>query len=315
MEQCNSLLWNITIEPVIVAVELGVDIIGKSPETIAKLASLPEIQKIIKKTVSVEGNRLLSEQRKGNAVSNDNAPEILNNLKQKGIKNTEDAAMHEFMESVDYKQAKTYLNNLKCSFNKSSMGIFINKNQKLLIIVGTIMAVGGVSYLYVSRQGDKPVDWALDLTKSHFRGKLTGSLEGGISDIKFVPSTRNVVVKGYLKGDFKGVAYKFDLRFASLEDKVVGVGAGTSLSVPLKKDINLSASVKTDLDRQLNDKGNLTKFSGIYQVGLGLNIKNVGGAPGLNLNIQATSQNNKLIPGIKTPMVEHKMLVGASWDF
>jgi predicted peroxiredoxin len=317
MEKCqsNSLLANITVEPVMVAVELGVEVLRKSPETIAKVVNLPEVQEAIKAAVDKEGKRILAEQRKGKIFVNNDAEKILDNIQKNAIKNFEANAISTIKESVDYKIVNNYLDDLKCSFNNNPMGIFVNKNKKILVIVGVIMAVGGVSYLYVSRQGDKPVDWGLDLAKSHFKGKLIGSIEGGISNIQFKPSTRNVVIEGFVKGDFKGVVYKFDLRFASLEDQVIGAGAGGSIAIPLNKDIKLSASAKAGVDRQLNKTDGSTKFNDIYELGLKLDVLNIGGLPGLNINIQAMSRNNKINLQTKKATVEHKMLIGAVWEF
>jgi hypothetical protein len=128
---------------------------------------------------------------------------------------------------------------------------------------------------------------------------VVDKVEVGLEKIKFVPSTRTVDAKVFVSADLKPVKAKFTVEFKAEEDKVVKVGGGVKLVIPVGKGVTLSpkGSLATKRPSPLaREPLGRSDWSYEAMVGLGIDLKR----PNLSVDLLGVIGRKGSLPGLGT---------------
>jgi hypothetical protein len=317
MEKCGEGVFDAATDVIALGFELADGTAKKLPGMAIKLFQDDSFRSSIQKALLAEGKRLAKQQRDGKEVTNKDGQQVLKSVvKATTGKSSEKWAEDQIKKSSDYKALKKGVDNLKCSFKESPVGVFIDENKGLMIVLASGLAVGGVVAMYSTRSGDWPAKQLAKLGSKHLRFKLLGNLELGAKSIVFKPSDRHVEMTTFVTAKWTSVKTSLDLQVGFKEDElakakatgeiVIDVAKRTSLigkagvghvspanpgEKPLVYDLSLGVKFtgKPDKTRlSLEVKGYVTQDPTKQSVGAGGNLTyglsgGSGGAPGLNL--------------------------------
>ncbi|HVA48802.1 MAG TPA: hypothetical protein VNH11_20720 [Pirellulales bacterium] len=187
------------VETVALAFDL-VDYEAKNgPAQIVKVLQSDDVQKAIKDALDKQGKAFLQEQQQGKLPS---ANDAANQLGSALGKAATDAGSKQLVSQVkntgQYQRVQNSLNDLKCAYEKSVVGVWIDEHKALLIVVASGLAVGGATVMYLTKTGDTPADWATSLAKDALPTISLGQLKLGSANPVFKPSTRDLGLKTYV---------------------------------------------------------------------------------------------------------------------
>jgi hypothetical protein len=128
------------------------------------------------------------------------------------------------------------------ALEKTPVGVWFDKNEKLILIVAAGAALAGVGAMYVTRSGDTVAKLATSAigTKS-VKFKKLGNLELGGLVPRFVPSQRTVEMKIFAKAEWKGIKAEFTLVGQAIGTKVTVTPSG-QIVIPVARDVIVKAS-------------------------------------------------------------------------
>ena len=212
----------------------------------AALTSAP-VQDAIKKTLI---DFAKSKAKTGDTVvSGDEAKKLSESL-QKGVT---DAASKEVLDKIkgtpEYKKLQASIEAFQKAATSSALGVWIDKNQNILYVVGAALIVGTASVLYITKTGGSVVSTAVDPLK----GKAFEVLQIGKLHIKaslwdFQPDARILGARVISSADWGRV--KLDLKLGVLAEgpKVQQVeGEAVVKSGPVSFNFNANAKPQTQI--------------------------------------------------------------------
>ena len=288
MSECKSDVLNASIQSVVLAVELGEDVLARGPEYVGRVLNDSRFTEVVQKALLVEAKRMLALQNKGTSVTNQDGVKV---LKAAG-KAAAGAGTQNVKQQIEggqaYKKLQRSLDTLVCSYKKSPVGVWINENEMLLIIVASGLAVGGAAAMYQVRKGDQVAAWGLDLAKTHFDVEVIGGLKLGVSNPEFVPSRRRIGLKGFAKADFKGVKGTLDVSVATQENKLAAVSGNADIVVPISSGLAVSGKAAVKGARNLSTGTPAGAMAVDYDFGLGLSFSESQGQSRLKLQLRAS---------------------------
>ncbi|HKJ18511.1 MAG TPA: hypothetical protein VJ984_14250 [Xanthomonadales bacterium] len=319
MEKCGEGVFDAATDVIALGFELGEGTAKKMPELAARLFQDDAFRKTIHKALLAEGKRLSKQLSEGKSVSNKDGLKVLESVGKSASKSSEKWAEEQIKKSSDYKALQKGIKTLECRFKETPVGVFVDENKGLLIILASGLALGGAVAMYTTRSGDWVASKLAPLASKQLRFKMLGNLELGSKSLVFKPSERQVELTTFITAKWSAVKTTLDLQVGFKEDEfaktkatgevVIDVAKGTSLigkagighiqpanpgEQPLVYDLSVGAKFSGKSDRSnlsLQVKGYITQVPTKQTVGVAGELTygltgGRGGTPGLNLKGQ-----------------------------
>jgi len=213
---------------VVLAVKLTGATVKDSHAILSRVLADHELQEKLHAALKKAGEELMAEQAKGNKVTLGKSLGTIGSATGSVLKSP---VLKEVKKSSEYWRLEQGLQDFKCAFDNTPVGVFYNENKTLLIIVGVVGAVGAGAAMYYTKAGDLPAK-AFSLLPSLTPIKL-GTVELKVSDFKFKPSERQFDATVGAAVEWKAVKASFEVSVAFKNDKLVGAGGKTDLAVSL----------------------------------------------------------------------------------
>lgn len=210
---------------------LAFDVVGwTKPDDAKRIAASKTIQQEINKALTKKAEALAKKHFKGETVTQEDAVEFLKTVPKPLI----DA------------QSKEVQERLKCAFNESPIGVWLDKNSWILWVFVPIVVGGAGTYMYVAKTGDLPASWATSMaqTKKSFETKHLGKITLGTHDVTFVPSERQISVMAFGEMKWERLAVKLTLGGGVADGSVSAGAAGLDVSADLSKGWSISAGTQ-----------------------------------------------------------------------
>ena len=191
-------------------VGLGVKLVGATaldtPQLIAKVLSDEKVKKQLAEKLKKVGEELMKQQNGGKQPSLGSSLGEIGSTVASSLK---DPAISEVKKSPGYKKLQTSLSQTKCAFENSPVGVFINENKTLLIIVSSVAAIGGGVAMYHSRSGDGLAKYAKHIPEIDIYS--VGGVNFSLKKFKFEPSTRTLGADVKASAKWKNVQANFQI--------------------------------------------------------------------------------------------------------
>ncbi len=240
MGKCGGVI-NAAQQTVVLSLEFGEKTILDTPELIEKVLKSPKVNKAITDALMSEAKRLMKQQQGGKPATNADGMKLLETVGKKAAGAAEAVAKKEITSSSEFGEIKKSLKELECAFRDSPMGVFLNEKKTGLIIVGSVLALGGVTAMYVSKSGDWPAGQMSKLANKLVRFKVLGNVEIGLSDVEFKPSNRTVKATTFVSAKWKAVQTKVSFHAGFKDDRFASTNAKGEIVVNAGKGVKLSA--------------------------------------------------------------------------
>lgn len=274
MDKCGNFM-DVSHQTIALAYQLVVEQgVKKGPNNIVNAIQTKKFQTAVAQALKKEAQALIQAQNQHKKL--DYGTALFNTLKSSSTPFTNEVS-GSIQKSPEYSKVKSNLKQLECSFKKSSVGIFIEKNQTWLIVVGVVAGLGGAVGLYYAREGDILAGQLPRFTKDKLKVKVAGILEVGANLTQFKPSTRALSFEAFTKLKLEGI--QVSLR-VSTAFKGLGLTQVTSLGnilVPVTKNImirgNASLSHKRPSLRPRANGGAGGYQNNTFDLGLDIDIK------------------------------------------
>ncbi len=230
-------------------VVLGIDLVGwsaaNSHRLIEKVLENEKVQKQLAAELKKAGEALMKEQAGGKPVTLSSSLGKLGSatggVLQKPLTN-------EVKKSAEYKKLETSLTQVKCAFDKTPVGAFVNKNKTLLIIVGSVAASGGGVAMYRAKAGDVPAS-ALKLLPE-LSIVTIGAVDLSVKNLQFKPSDRTVGADVKATGKWITVKANLEIGATFANDSLKRVAGKGSLILTLNPSWQGTASGAVSWSRE-----------------------------------------------------------------
>lgn len=159
--------------------------------------------------------------------------------------------VNEVKKQKAYQDAALSLKTLKCSFDRTPVGVFIDKNTTWLIIAGVVLGAGSAAAMYLTRSGDVPAKGLAEITNLAAKKIEVGAITFGVKGVEFVPSEQ--AVKGNVSvgmGSLETVKARFELSAAVKGGALEAFSLSEAVIVPLSDDTRLTAKAGVGLREQ-----------------------------------------------------------------
>ena len=220
---------------------IGIDLIGwsaaNSPQVLARVLENEKIQKKLADELKRAGEELMKQQRGGKPLSLDTTMGKLGSTAGEVLKKP---LVREVKNSAKYKKLQASLNQTKCAFDHTPVGVFVNENKTLLIVVGSVAAIGGGVAMYRAKAGDVPAK-AYSLLPLLTPRKI-GAVDLTLKDLKLVPSKREVSADVSASGKWKNVQANLELGATFANDALTRAAGKGSLILTFSPEWQGSAS-------------------------------------------------------------------------
>lgn len=157
-------------------------------------------------------------------------------------------ALKEVQQQKAYRDAATGLRTLKCSFDSTPVGVFVDKNKTWLIIAGVVVGAGSAVAMYRTRSGDVPAKAMAAITELAAKKIEVGNVTFDVKGLEFVPSKEDAKgTVGVTMGPLEAVHTRFELSAAVKGGKLEELSVSDSLVVPLTDHTKLTAKASVGL--------------------------------------------------------------------
>lgn len=236
-DQCKASsggVLDVLQDTLVLGLEFADTEIHKSPELILKALQSDEVKKAIEEALRTEGKRLLDEQAKrpltvadGTAVAEKVGTAVATAAKDEVVK--------AIKGSSGFKELEKKLDDLKCAFDKSPVGVFVgqHKDKWYVYVIAAGVAIGGAGAMYATWWGDDIADPLTKLAKDKLKFKVLGNVEIGASKITFKPSKRETGVELFTTAKWKRVEVKLEMSISQENGKLTGAGGTGTVVVHL----------------------------------------------------------------------------------
>ncbi|MEQ9411345.1 MAG: hypothetical protein RIK87_26765 [Fuerstiella sp.] len=239
--QCGGLPGAVKDTLVLVLETTGSTVLD-SPKLIEKILSDPKVRQAIEKTALEEAKALTKKQVTGKTVSMDDILASAGKVGKATIDPATQAGKTALEKSQQVRRLKEGLRQLECSYRKSTVGVFVDKNKGWLILVGAGLGLGGAAAMYKFKTGDAFAMPATKLASHLVRFKVLGNVEIAAKDIKFEPSKQLVGATKLTKIKWDKVDVDLELSVTAENEKLKqAVGKG-SVAVEVAKGVKVGLS-------------------------------------------------------------------------
>lgn len=239
MNKCSNFMDE-SFRTIVLAIELvAKQGVKKSPAKILSIIQTKNFQTAVAQALKKEAEALMQAQKEHKKL--DYGVSLLNTLRSTStpLKNE---VLELIKKSPEYSKVKSSLKQLECAFKKSSVGIFVDKNQTWLIIVGVVAGIGGAVGLYYAREGDLLASQIPRLSKNKLKVKVAGGLVIGANLTQFKPSTRELSFEAFAKLELEKIKASLKISAAFKDLELTQATSSGAISVPVTKNILLSGN-------------------------------------------------------------------------
>jgi hypothetical protein len=236
MGECRDLKGS-----VVRSVVLGIRLVGatvRNRDQIAKEAlENKKVQKAIHDAFRKQAGAMINASLTGETLDGKAAKTFVESI----AKAAHPHAAGAVKKQKEYAEASQGLKDLKCAFDETPVGIFVNKNKTWLIIAGVVVAAGGAVAMYLTKSGDVPAKGLTFITEQAAKKIEVGAVTFGVKDLDFVPTKQNV--KGTVEvsmGSLETAKVNFDLRSAVKGGTLEELSLSETVVVPLSKQTKLT---------------------------------------------------------------------------
>jgi len=212
---------------------LAFDLVGyeakKAPAQILRVLETKQVQEAVRDAMNEDAKAFLEQQRKGLPISAGQAASQLGASVGKALLTTGGNELkYAIKRTSAYLDLERGVRDLQCSYEKSVIGVWVDEHKTQLIIIASGVVLGAMTAMYLTNTGDTPADWATQLAKDKIKTTILGKLEVGVSQIKFVPSKREIGLQLYADTSkwkrFK--ESKFSVTVHAKDDKLTSLRLG-----------------------------------------------------------------------------------------
>ncbi len=271
---CNDLPSSLQ-ESVVLLFDLADYTVQNGPSLVGKVLEDKKFQEAVKKALDKQALALVKRQQADPSVpvTGEDGTKFLKAAGSAALDAGAESMKRQIERSSAYLKLEQSLRDLHCSFKKSPVGVWVDENQTLLVIIASGLALGGATAMYVTRTGDLPAGWAADLAEKKLKSFHLGKITLGVEKFDFKPSERELGAKVYADtSKWKGIPnVKFSISAAAKDDKLTSLGVAGEVTVPIAMKFAATAAGSAD---PILDK---------YSLSLGVR----GGVDGLSIRIGA----------------------------
>ena len=237
MTQCSN-LTNEASQTIALAFQLFTDQgIKKSPSHLINAIQSKKFQESVARALKKEAEILMNAPRKNKKL--DDKGMLLNTLKA-SASSLGKAMESQIKKTTEYSRLKTNLKELECSFNKTKVGVFVDRNQTWLIIIGSVAGIAGSVGLYYAKSGDLIASALPSLAKDKLKIKVAGALEIGANLTTFKPSTRELGVEAFTKLQWEKVQAHLKVAATFKGADLTQASSSGKIVVPIAKNAQVS---------------------------------------------------------------------------
>jgi len=292
--KCGSVL-NAAEETLVLAFKVGGATLLDSPETIQKILSDARVRKAIEQAATKQAKELVEKQQQGKKVTSADVKAAASNVGKKASGPLQKVGLKELEKSAkgtkEYRELEKSLKLLECSWKKSPVGIFVDKNKKLLYVVGAGLAVSGAIAMYRFKAGDVVAGPATGLASKLVKFKVLGNVEIAAKEIKFVPSKREVGTKMLVTAKWKRVKVKFEAGITLRNEKMTQSNTRAEVTVKVATGLTLTGVGGYEYKSLSPDEA--WKNTHRYDLGLGLKYNNAFGSSRLSITTMMFARQNE----------------------
>lgn len=246
-------------------VALGIDLAGvtirDSQHILERVLAKPEVQDALAAALRQAGQDMMNQQILGQPLTLDQS---LSRLGTAGGGVLRAPTESEVRRQREFQRLEQGLRELRCAFDHSPVGVFVNDNKTLLIIVGSVAAIAGGVAMYHTRAGDAPAELLsllprLDVLK-------IGGVTFSAGNVRFTPSERRVSGTFGATGQWGIVRASLDLSLTFASDALQQAGAQTRLE--LRFDPRISAHVAGSLRWSRGDATTQPSTTATAEIGM-----------------------------------------------
>lgn len=180
------------------------------PGQLEKALTSAEVQESIKKTMQQFAETKIAGGT--SVVSADEGQKLLSSL-QTGVTDAAKKSLEsQIKKTSQFIQLEKSLSEFEKSVKSTGLGIFIDKNKKILYVVGAALVVSGAGALYITRSGGNYVEKPVDLIKGKdFKVLEIGTFKLNAGLLQFKPDARIFGAKIEVDKSWERVKVNFKL--------------------------------------------------------------------------------------------------------
>jgi hypothetical protein len=283
-----------TTQVVVLAFDLVGQQLANLPSLLEKSLLDSKVQDAISSTL---GSFMLQRMVSGAGTTNMNpkdAKDLINALQAAGESKVHDALTQQITKTPEYLELQQAIQHFENAAKFSPMGVWIDRNQGIVIVVGIALVVGGAAALYATKTGGTAINLGIDQVKGKplqiFKvGRLT--VQGQL--LSFQPDKRTL-------GAGLIATAKWQKLDVSIKFGVIAAGSQV-------REIDGAVILKSQ-DVNVSVTGTATPVQKTFNLGLSLSFDTGPLAP-LKVGVGAIVTNDKLTGGslnasLKTPAGE-----------
>jgi len=227
-------------------VVVGFDLVGATTMNFQSIVDRALADPLLQEKVALElrkaGEQLMKEQANGKGVS---VTRSLSTLASAADKKSQVSKplVKELKATPEFRVFDKSLSELKCSFDQSPVGVFVDDNKTTLIIVGVVAALAGGVAMYRARSGDT-VAKAANLVPHLTPALSLGSIDISLDKFKFKPSDQRLEIDLKAKGKFSILDTQLKLSSTFVNEKIVGAGGEANLVLTIDPRTQLTTNAK-----------------------------------------------------------------------
>jgi hypothetical protein len=256
---------------------LGINLVGYEAKNhekrLAQIMEDPKVNAEITRALNKAMLDLAREQAQGKTTTGvDAAKKFGLRMRDNVAPKAADVYKKEVQKSEAFKAAKRSLTDLKCAVKESPIGVWVDENQTMLIIIAAGLALGGGVAMYRARAGDDISHWAAKLAPMLLKFKVIGGVEIGVEEFKFKPSERAIELKSFAEiKKWKAVEARFEAFVSTKNDAVIEFGGNMELTAKhLLGPVDGVLKAELGANRALSDGPLSNDLKANYRLALGI---------------------------------------------
>jgi hypothetical protein len=213
-------------------VAVGIDLIGfsavHSHQVLSTVLEDKKIQLQLAEALKKAGQELMAEQNSGKHLTLDDTLSKIGTAAD-GIVRV--PVKNQYQRSAEFQRLESSLQQLKCAFDQTPVGAFVNENKTLLVIIGSVAAIGGGVAMYQTKAGDVPAK-AFSLLPSLTPISI-GSVDITLQNFELKPSERKVAFDAGMSGKWSRVEARLNLGATFAHDDLTRAAGSGKLTLYL----------------------------------------------------------------------------------
>lgn len=223
-------------------VVLAIDLVGAtvrdSPQLLQRVLSSDSVQKALAEALRKAGQDMMEEQSRGQLVTFGQSMQRLGSAAGGVLRSPTESEVRKQREFLRLEQG---LRELGCAFNESPVGVFVNENSTLLVVVGTVAALAGGVAMYYTRAGDAPASLLEKLPKLDVL--KIGAVTISAGNFTFRPSERAAGASLQASGRWQAVKASLELRASFANDRLTQAAAGAQLTLTISPSTSINGAL------------------------------------------------------------------------